>query len=192
VIFSCCRYGVGPYFVEFQLQEQAHHQAKPLAAFFTVELASMELMPATVYSFLEQVDRGLWDSASFHFYEQANVLTEQSVSNDVSRPHQAFQESGFAAPTPVFLDERNDSFQNIPYTLTFTGESSPLFTVNKMANGSTNGDSIVCGHVVIGRDVVDRFIANDDVQVIRMVAARRAAYDKFSHRATVEYQKNAQ
>jgi Cyclophilin type peptidyl-prolyl cis-trans isomerase/CLD len=178
------KYGLGPHLVEFELN--IWDDDKPIQYYFTIEMAPIHSMPTTVYYFLEQISRGLWDGTSFYLNAD-HVLAARPVSgNGQVSKREEFGKSGFGRLPFV---EYNSQYPHLPYTLAYTG-TSPAFYINKIHN--THHDEACFAQVVIGRSTINRIAAmhRDDQNRIRpvdIVAARRISIQNLNAKAAKEY-----
>lgn len=178
------KYGLGPHLVEFELT--IWDDDKPIQHFFTIEMAPINMMPVTVYYFLEQVSRGLWDGTSFHL-NAAHVVAARPVSgNGQVSKHKVFEESGFG--TLPFV-EYSAQYPHAPYTLAFA-DTRPAFFINKMHN--THHDEACFAQVVIGRSTINKIAAmqtydDDRIRPVDIVAARRVTIKNLNAKAAKEY-----
>jgi len=131
--------------------------------FFTVQLASLEHMPVSVYMFLQQVSKQLWDNTAF-FINAPHVLMAKTKSVDMQTSHFAhFRREGV---DHVPFEEYSDQHPHKMYTLGFSGHSNvgPDWYVNVRDNSQNHGPqgplgsgAEPCfGEVIIGRQVIDR------------------------------------
>ena len=54
------KFGSGPHFAEFTIILDGESQS------FTIEFASLDVAPTSVFFFLQQIEHGLWDNTAFH------------------------------------------------------------------------------------------------------------------------------
>ena len=138
------------------------------SGWITVELASADEMPHTVYTFLEQVDKGLYNDGGYAFHHNAiHVVQGGPIRNHLTPfdidPSEKFQNSGVAN---VLYQEYSDNFRHAPYTLGFSGRpSGPNFYFNVQDNSNLHGpggyaedgSADPCfGRVTRGHEVIDR------------------------------------
>lgn len=142
------KFGPGPHYVEFEVMSW---RDKQYTEYFTIELAPAEDMPVTVYTFLEQIDRGLWDGTSFYLNEP-HALSARPVSGNgqISRRRE-LQDSGFGS---ILFHERSEEYAHSKYSVTLKG-NGPEFFINKSDNAFPQ-DATCFGEVVIGRSVIDQ------------------------------------
>ena len=159
-----CRYGPGPYQVEFEL---SFGEGEGSSAWITIELAPADEMPHTVYTFLEQVTRGLYNDGGYSFHHNAvHVVQGGPIANHLTPygvdPYERFQESGVAN---VLFQEYSESMPHVPYSVGMSGRpSGPNFYFNVQDNSklhgpggyAKDGSADPCfGRVVRGQDAID-------------------------------------
>lgn len=148
-------FGPGPHYAQFTLNIPGDGIKK-----FIVEFASLELMPVTVNSFLQQIKRGLWDDSAFYL-KAAHVLIARPISWDLKRG----KREEFGDLERIAFPEYSEHFPHAQYTLGLNGRpSGPDFYINSMDNSVPHGPS---GHqkdgyaepcfakVIIGKETVD-------------------------------------
>jgi hypothetical protein len=117
------RFGPGPHRVEIVLDFDPNSNVAHEAGGdrILIELAPEADMPHSVYFFLEQVELGLYNGASFH-RNAAHVLQAGPVPNFATPPDahlaQNFRQSGFNS---VLFQEYSANFPHKPYTLGYAG-----------------------------------------------------------------------
>lgn len=127
---------------------------------FTIQLASMDIMPLAVTNFLRQVRKGLWDGTSFYLNAE-HVLMARPVSWDSS--HSRRREFGDLKHVPY--GEYSDEFPHVAYTLGLNGHpAGPDFYINKVDNTiphgpkghQKSGEAEPCfAKIIIGRSTID-------------------------------------
>lgn len=127
---------------------------------FTVEMASLERMPNSVFTFLSMVEQGLWDGCSF--MKVANeVMKAVPLSYDDTRSPakvaNSFRDANLNGPV---FKEYNDEFQHSPYTLGFAGRGSPSFFISAENNADLHPSDTAFGKVVAGFDALSRMNAH--------------------------------
>jgi Cyclophilin type peptidyl-prolyl cis-trans isomerase/CLD len=198
------KYGVGPYLVEFQLNIWGEDN-RPVEHYFTVELAPSDLMPATVYFFLEQVTRGLWSETSFYENLEHVIVSRPVSGNGQLSKRQHFVDAGLSRPAvPEYSPYY---FPHTPYTLGLSDNNAgggddahnnnagePVtFYINKRHNVHHHRISQACfAQVVVGRSTVDQLAAmpGSDAGRIRPVEiklVRRVQLTEMSPHAVQEY-----
>lgn len=175
------RFGQGPHYVQFELD---FHDSSELQ-FFTVQLSSLEHMPASVYTFLQQISNNLWDNTGF-FLNAPHVLMAKTKSADLEQTSNfnEFQQAGVAH---VPFEEYSEEYPHLMYTLGFAGhpETGPDWYVNVRDNSQNhgprgtlkNGGEPRFAEIIIGTQVIDRITSlpgNDSVleNPVSIVTAR--------------------
>jgi cyclophilin family peptidyl-prolyl cis-trans isomerase len=153
------KFGNGPHRVEIRLEfDQASNIYDQQGADrFIIEMAPDSEMPHSVYWFLEQVERRLFDGTTFH-RNAFHVLQGGPISETDMVP---FKESGFQS---VLFQEYSPQFPHERYTLGYTGRpGGPDFYINLVNNiknhgpGGQNNEADPCfAKIVDGFDAVER------------------------------------
>jgi hypothetical protein len=175
-----CRFGQGPHYIEFEIDfhDSSNRQ------FFTVQLSSLDDMPVSVYTFLQQTSMGLWDNTGF-FINAPHVLMAKSQSFDMQTSHyDALAEAGVNS---LPFEEYSHRYPHFKYTLGFAGHApvGPDWYVNVRDNSKNHGPQGLFqsggeprfAEIIIGTDVIDRItsIPGEDVVLkapISIVSAR--------------------
>ena len=147
------RYGSGTQQVEFEVRIWEDDESTD--ASFVVEVASFDLMPASAFFFLEQVDRGLWDGTSFHV-NAPHVLMAQPVSGTHDVHKLPEMEAMGLARLP--LQEYSEQLPHQKYTLGFGSAPSTagsFFFINKTDNSNSQAGQPCFARVVSGFDTID-------------------------------------
>lgn len=117
------KFGPGPHRLEILLAYHPESNAfnLPGGDRIVIELAPVDEMPHTVYWYLEQVDRKLWDGTSFH-RNAHHVVQGGPVGNFLTPPNtqlaKQFKDSGFNS---VLFQEYSHNFPHLKYTMGFAG-----------------------------------------------------------------------
>lgn len=174
------RFGQGPHYVEFELDfhDSSNRQ------FFTVQLSSLDDMPVSVNTFLQQTSMGLWDNTGF-FINAPHVLMAKSQSFDMQTNHyDALSESGVDR---LPFEEYSERYPHSKYTLGFAGHApvGPDWYVNVKDNSKNHGPQGLLqsggeprfAEIIIGSQVIDRVtsIPGEDVVLktpVSIVTAR--------------------
>jgi len=149
------RFGPGPYYVEFTLNISGRK------AFFTIETAPNDLMPHSVYYFMDMVDRHVWDDTVFvHRWDHVLQAAPISIEGE-----DRYDEAGGELSFPEFSDE----YQHHEFTVGYSGRpGGPEFYINlqdnieyhgpgKQAHSTVLNDADPCfAKVVIGKDVIQQ------------------------------------
>lgn len=119
------------------------------------EMAPLDLMPHSVYMFLEMVDSGLFDGCSF-ILSAMHVIKAAPLPYDGSSASQkvkAFTKLGLES---VAFREYSPDFPNEQYTVGFAADGSPSFFINTDDNSSEHAGDPCFAKVVSGFDTVHR------------------------------------
>ena len=163
------------------MEFEVHFPGEDHAWFFVVELAPLNLMPHTVYTFLEQVHGGLFKDGGFAFHRNGGHLVFGSpfpnfVTHPRGVPHDAdefheeelfllrrFENSGVGS---TLFPEYSPEYPHAKYTLGLSGRpSGPGLYINTVDNAQLHGPGGYAedgfgdpcfAKVVTGQDVVDR------------------------------------
>ena len=179
------KWGKGPHRVQISVQfdpktqqQQQQQQQAPADGTIVLELAAVDDMPYTVYWFLEQVTRKLFDGCSFH-RNAGHVIQAGPAINFLSGPNtsgpmlsERFTTAGF---NTILFQEYSHNFPHVMYTVGFAGRpGGPDFYINVKDNSKIHGpggqakssSSLLFGDpneadpcfakVISGFDVVDR------------------------------------
>jgi hypothetical protein len=145
-------YGKGPHYAEFTLSIPVDDGRRDF--FFTIKMAPLDLMPASVFTFLEQAEAGSWDGTSFHINAPHAIFAQPvSAAGDFSNLPR-MEELGLARlPYP----EYNEEYPHEMYTVGFSGtrRPGPSFYINKVDNSINHAGEPCFSRVIIGHDVVD-------------------------------------
>eukprot|EP00538_Stauroneis_constricta_P006750 CAMPEP_0119547950 /NCGR_PEP_ID=MMETSP1352-20130426/1970_1 /TAXON_ID=265584 /ORGANISM="Stauroneis constricta, Strain CCMP1120" /LENGTH=415 /DNA_ID=CAMNT_0007593061 /DNA_START=241 /DNA_END=1488 /DNA_ORIENTATION=+ len=162
------KFGPGPYRIEFELKfdPKVEETAGTDAKYFVVETAPLEMMPHSIYWFLEQVDRKLFQSNSFYInvphVVQAGPRSKFANENSKSLMRR-FKTSGFES---LYFQEFNPEFHHHPWTIGFAGRpAGPEFYINLHENfeahgpgGQGPGGDPCFAKVISGFDTIERLI----------------------------------
>jgi hypothetical protein len=117
------RFGPGPHRVEVQLEfdPDSNVAEEPGGDKFIIEMAPESEMPHAVHWFLEQVEQGLYNGASFH-RNAHHVIQAGLVPNFATPPDlqlaQSMRQSGLAN---VLFQEYSHDFPHVKWTLGYAG-----------------------------------------------------------------------
>lgn len=119
------RHGHGPHLIEIVVQFDSHKGFNDQGV-FTVRMAPLEEMPHSVYWFLEQVQRKLYDGCSFH-RNAGHVVQAGPAPNFLSPPNpqlnKRFKDAGFDS---ILFQEYSKKFPHEKFTLGYAGELTLL------------------------------------------------------------------
>lgn len=125
MFFFCSnRFGQGPYHVEFEVSING------MKKFLTVETAPNNVMPHSVYFFMDMIDRKVWDSTVL-LHDVDHIITAALMDpNDVDKEHLVEERLAFA--------EYSHEFEHEEYTVGFAG-TGPTFYFNIRDNTEHHG-----------------------------------------------------
>ncbi|KAG7370125.1 cyclophilin type peptidyl-prolyl cis-trans isomerase [Nitzschia inconspicua] len=119
------------------------------------EMAPLDLMPHSVYMFLEMVDAGLFDGCSF-ILNAMHVIKAAPLPYDGSSASQkvkAFTKLGLES---VAFREYSPDFPHEQYTVGFAADGSPSFFINTDDNSGEHIGDPCFAKVVSGFDTIHR------------------------------------
>jgi cyclophilin family peptidyl-prolyl cis-trans isomerase len=119
------------------------------------EMAPLDLMPHSVYMFLEMVDAGLFDGCSF-ILNAMHVIKAAPLPYDGSSASQkvkAFTKLGLET---VAFREYSPDYPHEQYTIGFAADGSPSFFINTQDNSGEHVGDPCFARVVSGFDTVHR------------------------------------
>lgn len=150
------KYGPGPHRVEMELVFPGHLSGPTK---FIVELAPLDVMPHSVYTFLEMASLGLLNGCSFilnalHVIKAAPLPFDGSPAQDKK---QAFEDSGLES---VAFREYSSDYPHKPYTVGFAADGTPSFYINTEDNTEIHVGDPCFGKVVSGMQTVKRLEAS--------------------------------
>jgi len=127
---------------------------------FIAEMASLDLMPHSVHTFLEMVDKGLWNGCSFvmnamHVIKAAPLPYDSSPAAAKAR---AFTDTGLNGPR---FKESSDQYPHLKYTLGFAGGHSPSWYINTEDNTEIHGGDPAFARIIYGFDTIARLENSD-------------------------------
>jgi len=122
---------------------------------FVIEMAPLDLMPHSVYTFLEMVSTGLIDGTSFilnalHVVKAAPLPYDGSSASDKARD---FADYGLES---VAFREYSEKFPHKHYTVGFAADGSPSFYINTEDNTEIHVGDPCFGRIVSGFDTIRR------------------------------------
>lgn len=146
------KYGPGPHRVEIELVFPGH-LAGPTK--FVIEMAPLDVMPHSVYTFLEMASAGLLNGCSFilnalHVIKAAPLPYDGSPAQDKA---QAFTDSGLES---VAFREYSHEYPHKPLTVGFAADGTPSFYINTEDNTEIHVGDPCFGKIVAGFDTVKR------------------------------------
>jgi urease gamma subunit len=122
---------------------------------FVIEMADIELMPHSVWTFLEMASLGLLDGCSF-IMNALHVLKAAPLPYDGSPAHEkalAFREHGLES---VAFREYSSKFPHTRYTVGFAADGSPSFYINTEDNTQIHVGDPCFARVISGFDAIRR------------------------------------
>jgi cyclophilin family peptidyl-prolyl cis-trans isomerase len=148
------KWGPRNHVVEFELEFPGQGDGPTK---FSVEMASIQLMPHSVHTFMEMVDKHLWDGCSFvmnamHVIKAAPLAFEASNSAGAEKAR-AFTDAGLNGPR---FNENNDHYPHMKYTLGFAGGNSPSWYINTEDNTEIHGGDPAFARIISGFDTIAR------------------------------------
>ena len=134
------KYGPGPHYVKIGVvlpHERAHRT-------FTLQMASLDLMPHSVFLFLEQVSHGLWNNAWFYLNGphvlQGGPLADEDYEDDEAERAAAVKPFKELQLDTLSFPEYSPDYPHVPYSVGFAGRpGGPDFYINKMDNTVMHG-----------------------------------------------------
>ncbi|GKY98908.1 hypothetical protein MPSEU_000846600 [Mayamaea pseudoterrestris] len=190
------RFGPGPHRVEIKLEFDPHSNIAHDALGgdrIVIEMAPEADMPHSVYWFLEQVERGLYNGASFH--RNAHHVIQAGPVSYFSTPPDAhlaqnFRQSGFSS---VLFQEYSPNFPHTQYTLGYAGRpGGPDFYISVRDNSVIHGPGGQSAYNDPGEadpcfaKVIDGVEA---VERMRRSAVKPGEYHRMEHFVGIRYMK---
>ena len=120
------RFGHGPYFIEFEVAINGKTH------FFTLKTAPIDMMPHSIYVFMDMVNREVWNKTVFihmwkHIIQAAPITPEGGNMRDYINGELAFP-------------EHSDYYNHEQYTVGFSGRpGGPEFYINLKDNFHSHG-----------------------------------------------------
>ena len=150
------KYGAGVKRVEIELIFPGNMDGPTT---FVIEMAPVDLMPHSVFTFLEMVSSGLLNGCSFilnalHVLKAAPLPYDGTSASDKARD---FLDSGLES---VAFREYSPEFPHKQYTVGFAADGSPSFYVNTEDNTEIHGGDPCFAKIVSGFDTVKRLEAS--------------------------------
>lgn len=120
-----------------------------------MEMAPLDLMPHSVYTFLEMVSEGLIDGCSF-VTNNEHTLKTAPLSYDGKNSKRKTMQFYEANLESVAFQEYSPDFPHKKYTVGFAGHGSPSFYINTEDNSAIHDDEPCFAKIVSGFDTVQR------------------------------------
>lgn len=149
---AIAKYGAGVKRVEFEL---IFHDGPDGPNTFVIEMADLELMPHSVWTFLEMASAGLLDGTSF-IMNALHVLKAAPLPYDGSPAHDMILDFHAHGLESVAFREYSPQFPHVRYTVGFAADGSPSFYINTEDNTQIHVGDPCFGKVVSGFDAVRR------------------------------------
>jgi hypothetical protein len=150
------KYGAGPHRVEMELVFPDRKVGG--ANKFVIELADAEIMPHSVYTFLEMVSLGLLDGCSF-ILNALHVVKAAPLPYDGSSAAQKAQAFTAAGLESVAFKEYSPEYPHKQYTVGFAADGSPSFFINMENNADVHAGDPCFGRIISGLDAIKRLEA---------------------------------
>jgi hypothetical protein len=156
---AIAKYGSGIIRVQIDLIFRLDKEGNPLSDTgphsLVMEMAPIELMPHSVFTFLEMVSSGLLDGCSFilnalHVLKAAPLPYDGTSASEKAR---AFLEHGLES---VAFREYSPEFPHSKYTVGFAADGSPSFYINTEDNTEIHVGDPCFAKVVSGFESVHR------------------------------------
>lgn len=165
------KYGPGPHRVQIDLEFPGEAQSS-----FVVELASLDLMPHSVDTFLGMVSAGLWDGCSFVMNAVHVIKAEPLPADEKDGKNKlaAFEKEHL---NHLAFHEYSSEFPHEQYTLGFSGGDSPSWYINTEDNTEIHSGEPCFGKIVEGFDAVRKLGAQptkDGMWYEKRVGIKRA------------------
>ena len=141
------KFGSGPHFAEFTIILDGESQS------FTIEFASLDVAPTSVFFFLQQIEHGLWDNTAFHANNN-NILEARPISAQGGASNFPSMERLGLARLP--FSEYSERYTHKQYTLGFEGNvlPGPNFFINKADNSNEHSGTPCFAKVIRGVDTI--------------------------------------
>lgn len=120
-----------------------------------MEMASLDLMPHSVYTFLEMISQGLLDGCSF-IINALHVLKAAPLPYDGTSASVKAKQFSDAGLESVAFREYSPAFPHKKYTIGFAADGSPSFYINSEDNTEIHVGDPCFAKVVSGFDTVQR------------------------------------
>jgi len=149
---AIAKYGAGVQRIEFELIFPDEEKGPDT---FVIEMASIDLMPHSVYTFLEMTSEGLLDGCSFilnalHVLKAAPLPYDGSSATDKA---QEFLDKGLES---VAFREYTPEYPHLRHTVGFAADGSPSFYINTEDNTEIHSGDPCFARVISGFDTIKR------------------------------------
>eukprot|EP00980_Cylindrotheca_fusiformis_P003831 scaffold858_cov123-Cylindrotheca_fusiformis.AAC.7 len=154
---AIARYGAGVQRVEIELifLDSTNNEQDDGPTTFVIEMAPIDLMPHSVYTFLEMTSSGLLDGCSF-ILNAMHVLKAAPLPYDGSSPLQKAQEFLDKGLESVAFREYSPDYPHERYTVGFAADGSPSFYINTEDNSKIHVGDPCFAKIVSGLDTIRR------------------------------------
>jgi cyclophilin family peptidyl-prolyl cis-trans isomerase len=150
------KYGAGVIRVELELE---FPDGKEGPSTLVIEMAPLDLMPHSVYMFLEMVHAGLFDGCSF-ILNAMHVIKAAPLPYDgssASAKVKAFTKQGLES---VAFREYSADYPHEQYTVGFAADGSPSFYINTQDNTDIHVGDPCFAKIISGLATVERLEAS--------------------------------
>jgi len=134
-----------------------------------MEMAPLDLMPHSVYTFLEMVSEGLIDGCSF-VTNNEHTLKTAPLPYDGKNSRLKTRQFYDANLESVAFQEYSKDFPHKKHTVGFAGHGSPSFYINTEDNSEIHDDEPCFAKIVSGFDTVQRL---DELPVNEIMLKQR-------------------
>jgi cyclophilin family peptidyl-prolyl cis-trans isomerase len=150
------KYGAGVHRVQLELEFPDSAEGPNI---IVMELAPLELMPHSVFTFMEMVSADLFDGCSF-ILNAMHVIKASPVPYDggsASAKVRAFTRNGLES---VAFREYSPDYPHEKYTVGFAADGSPSFYINTQDNTDIHVGDPCFAKIISGMDTVQRLEAS--------------------------------
>ncbi len=146
------KYGMGPHHIEMELVFPGH-LAGPTK--FVVEMAPLEVMPHSVFTFLEMTSLELLNGCSFILNALHVIKAAPLPFTGALNPSKAqeFVDKGLES---VAFREYSQDYPHKPYTVGFAADGTPSFYINTEDNTEIHVGDPCFGKVISGIETIKR------------------------------------
>mmetsp|Transcript_39689 Transcript_39689/g.85609 ORF Transcript_39689/g.85609 Transcript_39689/m.85609 type:complete len:490 (-) Transcript_39689:71-1540(-) len=159
------KYGKGPHHVELQVQFPSSSSPETIK----IELAPLDIMPHSIHTFLEQIDEGMWDGASFDVANAGHVLMA-AAHDQAPSATPSLTTTTTSMKTTTLFPEYHAHYSHDKYTIAFPSSQSSSsqqqsgFYINLQPNTihhspRIEGEKYIEGESCFGR-IVDEMSRN--------------------------------
>ena len=123
-----------------------------------IEMAPLDIMPHSVYTFLEMVNAKLFDGCSF-ILNAMHVVKAAPLPYDGSSAAQKVKSFTKLGLDTVSFREYSTEYPHEQYTVGFAADGSPSFYINTQDNSEQHAGEPCFGKIVSGYETVERLEA---------------------------------